>query len=509
MSAADAGVNARDAAADIDAVLGGELADVAPSAAQRAVPATDASATAASAPAVLAVPGPTWPLPPATWRLDGPPSFFQGAGAARFLGKLPLPARNSAWATGLRNAARVQRAAEALPDLVAQGLVDGWVTVVGRRVRPSDLRARGGAGSDGVGLAVAAAGGAALGGDPATAHVGAGTDVSAAGGGGAGVSKQLYPGGASRLGFLASGETLEDVVARDATALRTAGISVQQLATASSAVVARLALAEALAGCACEGVPVRLTADLVVRRVTWAAAQQCPLCPHDGRAGDGSDNSADTTASRVHAPPGTGGVAPECDFLLERRRVDDADADAVWVRMAGLLPHLADVHAFFEGDVFHRTDPLQLAAVLGVSPASPHHAASRLALRVWRVKYHGVADRERWRRCRSEALQRVGGGGDARGPGGGGTASLSLDAGGGWAVHFDATPSACFAEVVTSSADSAAPATADVVKTVVIYDALLQLCAPRQDGWCAELQIYEALFSVDAELVAEQRSSPD
>jgi hypothetical protein len=164
------------------------------------------------------------------------------------------------------------------------------------------------------------------------------------------VERQMRPGILSDQGFLAPGERLADVVARDDARLAELGVPHAQIGDRLRSVVARARLGV-------ESDPVRFedmsehfaepghgvsVDDLEVWHIEWMGLQECPFFVLDSPEG----------------LPGCGSTS--IDFAVRRAGTDET------LFFSGLLVHLVREHEFFEGSTGYRLDPAQAVRVLDV-----------------------------------------------------------------------------------------------------------------------------------------------
>ncbi len=142
--------------------------------------------------------------------------------------------------------------------------------------------------------------------------------------------------GASETGFLARGEKLTEVIARDDEALRILGYTHAEVADLLEHLTSRVAFSGTFPYRTQNGRQYNIRVA-TYRGATQRGMQDCPW-------GDGID---------INISPSNADI----DILsVGGERV---------LRIAGLLPHLIREHHFFEGSTPYRTAPEDIVAVLG------------------------------------------------------------------------------------------------------------------------------------------------
>ena len=150
------------------------------------------------------------------------------------------------------------------------------------------------------------------------------------------IQERLEPRGASETGFLARGEKLTEVIARDDEALRILSYTHVEIAALLEHLTSRVAISGTFPYRTQNGKQYNIKVA-TYRGATQRGMQECPW---------GDDVDIDTSPTNA-----------DIDVLtIEGERV---------LRIAGLLPHLVREHHFFEGSTSYRTSPEEIVAVLG------------------------------------------------------------------------------------------------------------------------------------------------
>lgn len=145
-------------------------------------------------------------------------------------------------------------------------------------------------------------------------------------------SAELFPGGMSVEGFLAEGQTLEQVIKRDKEALKILGYSVQEVADLLGPVCEKAALARSFEYIA------QNEKKYNVKVSTYRGSQECPW--KDKVDWHRSSGATDIYLTKV-------------------------DSQEKTIRIAGLLRHLVESHKFFEGGAY-RVSPEEIIEMFGI-----------------------------------------------------------------------------------------------------------------------------------------------
>jgi hypothetical protein len=154
------------------------------------------------------------------------------------------------------------------------------------------------------------------------------------------IEASMRPGEASLSGFLAPGERLADVIARDERTCAERRIAPEQIADRLESLIGR-----AVSGCdGADALDKGLVADgFRIGGVQYRGYQRCPFVDDGGRPCEGSSFSSG-------------------DY-----RIEDV-ASGRTLRLGGLLIHLVRDHHFFEGSVEYRLAPAEAIDVLALEP---------------------------------------------------------------------------------------------------------------------------------------------
>lgn len=176
---------------------------------------------------------------------------------------------------------------------------------------------------------------------------------------------RLRPGAESASGFLAPGQRLEDVLARDRRTLAALGATFDQLANGLELALgraerrvdlARRGRRPEVAPPDVEAPPIPVEPTLSVRAWRFAGHQDCPFDDGEGR------RCPTAPFSSAHYELRRNGLPP--------------------LAVPGLMPHLIRAHGFFEGDVPCRVEPEALLRVLALAPCGGGEVPWR-SERVW------------------------------------------------------------------------------------------------------------------------------
>ncbi len=157
------------------------------------------------------------------------------------------------------------------------------------------------------------------------------------------VEARMRPGVLSQHGFLGPNESLLEVLARDAVALRDLGLTPGLIADRLDELIS-----------AAEAAPSRSAhiGHFTVEITVYTGFQLCPWTPdlHSGQC-----------------PMGGGVRHASTDWRVKNRRSGEI------MRGSGLIVHLIRVHGFFEGlESKYRVDPERVARLLELVPTRSH-----------------------------------------------------------------------------------------------------------------------------------------